>query len=380
MFCNYLVRPACLDDLDSIERLAHLAQFGMTSLPRDRDALRLKLARSEWAFRHSIRCPDGEIYFFVLVYLPSNEVVGTCKIVSKSGVDSPIISFNIEQTTRTSSHSASTVHTTLLNPKIYRSGPTEIGGLFVAPAHREKGLGRLISLSRFIFLAMHPERFMPAVMAEMRGVILSNGHSPFWDGLGRHLFKMPFKDADFLAAKDKSFILELLPHYPIYLDLLPKAAQAVVGNSHVDTMPALRLLQDEGFQMTDLIDVMDAGPKVVADVTSIRTVREARYAPVGEILDQLDVVEPDRSTPLFLISNGKLESFRSCVGVLGESGDTIKISSHVAMALNVQAGDMVWFSPLYPHSFLRRFEQWYSRVPISLVDAGLKEKARYFDH
>ncbi len=379
MLHDYVVRPATLHDIDAIDRLAHDAKLGMTSLPRDRGALQKKLILSHRAFHDPVKAPNGEVYFFVLEHAITRTVVGTCKLVSRAGVSDPSTAFQIEKSVQRSVSMDKSVATTLLHPKIHFGGPTEIGGLYVDSSHREKGLGRLVSLSRFLFLAMHRERFADNVMAEMRGVITPDGTSPFWDAVGRKLFDMDFQQADYMAAVDRSFILDLLPHFPIYADLLPDAAVSVISQTHEETVPALRLLQQEGFRITDLIDVFDAGPKVNAPVDDIRTVQEARFARVGSVVSEMDriFVEGTHSDePVFLMSNGKLENFRSCMGYLDVDGDTITLSRSYATLLNVKAGDVMWFSPLIPHSFLRRFERWYSKVPILSGDAGPKAKGR----
>ena len=40
---------------------------------------------------------------------------------------------------------------------------------------------------------------------------------------------LDFKKADQLSATDKTFIKELFPRYPIYVQCLPKKAQDVIG-------------------------------------------------------------------------------------------------------------------------------------------------------
>ncbi|NDC83199.1 arginine N-succinyltransferase [bacterium] len=378
MISDYVVRPASLDDLDAIERLAYEAKLGMTSLPRDRSALHKKLSHSMTSFGEVITSPNGELYFFVLEHALTQTVVGTCKLKSRIGVNDPSMSFQIETLRRYSPQLDQVVESTLLHPKIEFAGPTEVGGLFVSEAHREKGLGRLLSLSRFMFLAMHRERFSNEAMAEMRGVITEDGNSPFWDAVGAHIFGIDFHQADYLAAVDRTFIRDLLPHFPIYVDLLPVGARNVIGTTHRDTEPAMRLLQHEGFAMTRLIDVFDAGPKVACPVSEIRTVRDARYAPVGAIISEMDhhLVEGNHGDePLFLISNGKLNEFRCSVGYLDVDGDAVNLPRHYSNLLNLTIEDMVWFSPMFPNSFLRRFAKWYSKVPITSGDVGSSEKA-----
>ncbi|NBV42533.1 hypothetical protein EBR96_07180 [bacterium] len=174
-------------------------------------------------------------------------------------------------------------------------------------------------------------------------------------------------------------MLDLLPHFPIYADLLPKSARDVIAKTHVDTLPALKLLESEGFRVTDLIDVFDAGPKVISNADSIRTVQESRCAIVGEIVREVDrilVAEGRPDDPLFLMSNGKIKEFRACIGQLDVMKDKLSVSRIFADRLNIDVGDPIWFSPLYPNSFLRRFEQWYSRVITTSGGGGSRVKGR----
>ena len=48
-------------------------------------------------------------------------------------------------------------------------GPTEIGGLILAPQYRgdPHQLGKQLSYVRFLFMAMHPERCRPTVISEL---------------------------------------------------------------------------------------------------------------------------------------------------------------------------------------------------------------------
>ena len=62
---------------------------------------------------------------------------------------------------------------------------------------------------------------------------------------------MDFPSADYLTGiGEKTFIAELMPRFPIYVNMLDKAAQDVVGKVHQNTLPALKLLQSEGFSFS----------------------------------------------------------------------------------------------------------------------------------
>ena len=62
-----------------------------------------------------------------------------------------------------------------------------------------------------------------------------------------------------------------MPKYPIYVSLLSKQAQAVIGKVHEKTKPALQLLEQEGFICRGYVDIFDAGPTVEANLKHIRT-------------------------------------------------------------------------------------------------------------
>ena len=60
---------------------------------------------------------------------------------------------------------------------------------------------------------------------------------------------MEFSTADYLTGLgEKSFIAELMPRHPLYMNLLPEEARAAIGEVHADTAPARRLLEQEGFR------------------------------------------------------------------------------------------------------------------------------------
>ena len=49
------------------------------------------------------------------------------------------------------------------------------------------------------------------------------------------------------GARNRTLIVELMPHYPVYVPLLPGDAQAVMGQIHGDGELAFNLLTEEGF-------------------------------------------------------------------------------------------------------------------------------------
>jgi arginine N-succinyltransferase len=226
------------------------------------------------------------------------------------------------------------------------NGPTEIGGLFLAPDYRKHGAGRLLSLSRFLYMTLHPDCFEKEVIAEMRGVVDDSGYSPFWEALGRHFFDMDYAKADLLSLADKSFIADLMPTYPIYVPLLPPEAREVIGKVHEKAQPALRMLQDEGFTFSGMVDIFEAGPIVECPVDRVRINRESRTT----VIDQITVEELD--SPNFIIARAE-GSFRACVAALDRKPrEGIRINAGIAKALDLTLGTRVIVSPLRPSDAL----------------------------
>ncbi len=82
-----------------------------------------------------------------------------------------------------------------------------------------------------MFIAAFPERFYGTIIAEMRGRIERNSESPFYSAVGEHFIKMPFVRLLATLAYDRSFIPQVMPRLPIYVNLLPLTAQRAIGKN-----------------------------------------------------------------------------------------------------------------------------------------------------
>lgn len=339
-----VVRPMREDDLDGLVALAEQTTFGLSTLPRDREMLARRVKAAVQGFARIDEQPRGETYLFVLEDGDTREIVGTSGIVSKVGGFEPFYAYAVE----TSVHESKTLgvrkEISTLHLVRDHDGPCEIGSLFLAPDRRAGGNGRLLSLSRFLFMAEHPTLFDPLVIAEMRGIIDEQGRSPFWEAVGRHFFDVDFPTADYLSVVDKRFIAELMPEHPIYIPLLPPQAQAVVGQVHARTAPAMKMLRDEGFELAGMVDIFDAGPAVTCPMARIRSVRDSEEA----MLVELAADEPGAPSYIVARSGG---GFRACVGAIDRPRpEGIRLSRRVGAALEVVPGAHVRFVPLRPGS------------------------------
>jgi arginine N-succinyltransferase len=332
-----IIRPIAIEDLPALEALSAAAGFGLTSLPKDASLLKRRLRASLRGFENLLDedPPRGETYLFVLEDSEAGKIVGTSGIVSKVGGFEPFYGYRLESSIHASDqlHVHKTIRTLHLVEE--HDGPCEVGGLFLSPAYRRGGNGRLLSLARFLFMADHLEYFDPVVISELRGITDETGKSPFWDAVGHHFFDMDFPSADYLSMVNKKFIADLMPEHPIYIPLLPGSAQLVIGKVQPETAPALAMLLTEGFQLTDMVDIFDAGPVVRCAVREIRSIRDSIVATVEEIA-------PVSSSSL-LIANTRQKEFRACLGGIQPTQTGVRLDATVASALNVKTGDVVRF-------------------------------------
>lgn len=338
-----IIRPVAPADLDSLMDLSSKTGVGLTTLPHDREVLERRIGESRRGFARMAERPGGETYLFVMEDLETGAVVGTSGLFSKVGGYEPFYAYRVETTVHESRMLKVRKEIKALHLVMEHNGPSEIGSLFLSPAYRSGSNGRLLSLSRFVFIADHRQFFDPVTLAEMRGVIDDKGGNVFWDALGHHFFEVSLSKADSLVMKDKRFIAELMPRHPIYIPLLPKAAQEVIGEVHPDTKPALKLLEGEGFAFAGMVDIFEGGPIVSCATDDIRTVRDSRATVVHKVSQS--PIESD----LFVISNTHADGFRACAGPLSiVPGKGIQIARETAAALKVKKGDPVRIAPLRP--------------------------------
>jgi arginine N-succinyltransferase len=328
-----VVRPVAKEDLDGLLELAHLASFGLTTLPKDRELLARRIRESLRAFdRIDDAEPHGEAYLFVLEDRDKQRLAGTSGIVSKVGGFKPFYAYRVETTLHESKMLGVTKTIDVLHLVLEHDGPSEMASLFLDPSYRQGGAGRMLSLARFLFIAEFPRLFDPRVISEIRGVVDSQGRSPFWDAIGRNFFGMEYPKADYLSVVNKEFIGELMPRHPIYVPMLPPEAQAVIGKPHPESQGALRILEREGFRSSGMVDIFEAGPIVQCSRDAIRTVRESVRAKIGSIAEA-----PPAGAAVILSNTGA--DFRACqAAVARDAGGDLVVSRETARSLGIEVG------------------------------------------
>ena len=329
-----VIRPAGPADLDHLLELAILSGPGFTSLPEDPDQLSERLDVSRDSFTGAI--PASDRWFTLMMEeTDTGDVDGIASVKATVGLKRPFFSFRISNNPAQSPSLGIRLDHQTLTLVNECSGWTEVGSLFLKADRRKGGAGRLLSQSRYMLIGAQPELFAETVLAELRGVFTPDGACPFWDHVAHKFFPMPFDQADMMTGStDKQFILDLAPRHPIYVDLLPEPARAVIGKVHPQGVAAMALLESEGFRPNGLVDIFDAGPTVTCPRDHIRTVRDARRLSVV-VTEEFEAELPA------LVSTDNVEAFRAVRARAAIEGDTVHLSAETAAALKVRAGDVV---------------------------------------
>ena len=334
----FVMRAAGPQDLEGFKQLRAIAGAGFTSLMLDDKGLQAKLELSHQSFTQPVHEPGPQRYFIALEHVETGALAGCCGVKATIGETPPFFNFRVIHEAQSSAIANRRFDMDVLIGVNDFTGCTEVGSLFVRPEHRAAGIGRPLAQSRYMLMAADRKRFHERVVSELRGIVHEDGVSPFWEALGRHFFRMDFAEADKLSATtDNQFILDLMPQHPIYIDLLPEEARAVIGKCHKDGEGARALLEWEGFSFASVVDIFDGGPLLSALRDNIRTLREARKLKLEAAATLSDPVRA-------LIARPDIATYRCAPARATIAGSVAKVEPETLNALGLDDGAeaIVW--------------------------------------
>lgn len=309
------LRPVQLSDLPQLQQLARDSLESATSLPDDSERLRQKILASCASFARDVKGHGPENYFFVLEDLASQRLLGCSEVLATAGFNDPF--YSLRNRPFTSESRELNIHHGVPALSLCQdlSAHTLLRGFYLNSELERTPSSQMLSRARLMFIAAHPQRFSDAVIAEIVGYSSEAGESPFWEALGKHFFDLPFIEAERLCGlQNRGFLAELMPHYPIYVPMLPQSAQACIGRIHPDGQEAFDILEREGFETNSYIDLLDGGPTLFARTPSIRSIARTRTA-VAHLSSHSGGKTP------YLLSNDALENYRAIIAELDWSAD-----------------------------------------------------------
>lgn len=356
----FYLRQTTIEDLDTLFKLAKMVHF--INLPADKEIISEKIGRSRLSFnaaasgekpRVGAAGIDGSavkgspIYMFSILDAETQTCHGTSMIVAKMGQPgNPNLSFQVSTRNFFSNDlGQGTTHTVL---KLYldESGPSEIGGLILAPSMRKhpERLGKQLSLIRFHLMGLRPELFSDRVLAEMMAPITTDGRNLFWDALGRRFINLSYIEADMFCQHSREFMLSLLPREDIYATLLPPEARQLIGQVGPDTKPARKMLEDIGFKYTHRIDPFDGGPHLEAHVDDISIIAASQPDIFAGYCAPAQAKR--RGFVSILHEDGQFRAVHTAYAETESGGRAIKLPRESASILMLEAGMPIGVTPL----------------------------------
>lgn len=331
-----VLRPVELTDLPQLQQLARDSLVGVTSLPDDTERLRLRIIESCASFEKDVEAQGPENYFFVLEDLTVERLVGCSELLATAGCNEPFYSLRNRNFTSASRELNIEHGVPALSLCQDLNGHTLLRGFHIDSPLVRTAFSELLSRARLLFIAAHPQRFADAVITEIVGYSSDEGQSPFWDAVGKHFFDLPYTEAERLCGLEtRTFLAELMPQYPIYVPMLPQAAQDCIGRIHPDGQEAFDILEREGFETNSYIDLFDGGPTLYARTSKVLSIAQSQTGTV-QLRSSID------ARGRYLVSNDALEGYRAIVVELDVvTGQPVGLSAEMCQALNVTDGSPI---------------------------------------
>jgi arginine N-succinyltransferase len=337
----FILREVFADDLEGLHAVA--AHLDTVNLPDDRAVLEKLIDQSRRSFNGQLDVFKRE-YLFVLEDKEKGTVIGSSMIHAQHGTRrAPHIFFDVIADERYSETlDRHFVHKVLRIGYNY-NGPTEIGGLVLAPEYRHHAvhLGKWLSYIRFLYIGLHRANFRDEVLSELLPPLEPDGTSLVWESIGRHFTNMSYQEADRISQTNKEFIRTLFPAEPIYLSLFPKAVQEIIGRVGPETKGVEKMLRRIGFDYAERIDPFDGGPHFAAktdDITLIKTAKKARVVKVSGADD-------GRPFGLISIERDRAPHFQATGSHYRLEGTDVGLPDKTLTALGITPGDEVGVLP-----------------------------------
>jgi arginine N-succinyltransferase len=333
---RFVMRPCRIDDLPAIERIAAASVVGITTLPPDLAALRIRVERAVNAFASDDAASGEETYLFVLEDRLQGAVVGTSGIAASAGFHDRFYSYRNEFIVHASEslRASNRIHTLHLCHDL--TGHALFTSFYIAPPLERTAAPQLLSRARLLYISQFRSRFPDRIASESPGLCDERGHCPFWEAVGQRFFNMTYTEAELKAGgRNKAFIAELMPQAPVYVPLLPEAAQLAVGQLHPVSEIPFGILMDEGFEADTYVDIFDGGPTAEARFGLLRSVRKGRRLKVGEASD----TPAPAGTPWQMVANTCSEGFRATLTPAVVCEDRLLLTPAALQALELKPGE-----------------------------------------
>lgn len=336
----FIVRPIKADDIDAMHFFGDTTSRGISNLPAYLPRVEKYVHDGIVSFEKEVIDPWDEVYPFIIENSVSGEKVGTSSILAKAGVRTSFCSYYLENLTEGENSSIDGAEHALLYPKIYTDGPSELLALYLLPSFRKGGLGKLLSLSRLLYIANQPHRFNDSIFADMRGYFTPEGACPFWNGIGGRLWKCSFSEILNKIDKEEVEICGLIPRFPLHWRLLHEDVQKYAGKLHPNSQAAYYMLTQQGLAFCHEISILDGGPIIKSAMNKVKIIQNSKHGIVADIASEIDSPGID-----VLICN-KNQFRATCTRIEVIEENKVRLDQETIKALNLDIGSPILFSTI----------------------------------
>lgn len=337
---QFVVRLARREDVEAFTALVIDADGALERHPESREASHLSIETSIRSLAG--QASDAERgYLLLLEDVHSAEIAGCITLTCRIGLEQPFYDYRVGRIVHSSRPLKSYRCLDVLYLSNDLTGCSELHSLYLRAGARGMGAASLLLKAAQLFIRSRLHEFAPRLIAELHGVQDANGASPFWESVGRRFFRVGQREVERLMAKGrKAFVAELMPKHPMYVSLLPTAAQAVVGEVHHSNVGLARELEADGFHFENHVNIFDAGRVMEAHMADLHGVAASRVLSARDCED----VAGER----WWIAGGSGADFRVIGGTAAATDDELRIAPALLRRLGARAGDKLLALPLRP--------------------------------
>ena len=250
MLENFVFLPAKINDLDDIYELILTSKSGLTSLPKNKKSIKQYIDDSIDSFCSVNHHLFSKRFLFVLKDKSTNKVIGISAVANSINKGNSFYSFKYNKVFK--DNSLDLFSSNIVLDQI-PSKWSELCSLYLHPNYRYAGIGRFLSIARFLFIFQHRHLFRDVVMAELRGISDEANGSLFWNTLMKPSLKLSFKKALKLISNNEKIDFSLVKKRKYFLNELTEELINQLGKCHHHTKGAYSILSSESFTESNYI-------------------------------------------------------------------------------------------------------------------------------
>lgn len=327
----YVVRPAELADSAQLVALGERSGAGpgrAHRMPVGRAAIEAAIERSLASFAAQVDAPGDQSYLLVLAHSGDAVIEGCASISALAGSGCTYFAFRRDVLRQVSVELQIAHEMRALTMSSDLSRHSHLGACYVGPGTGARPAA-LLARARLMLAAAAPQRFAAHFFASLPGATLA-GKQPFWNAVGSQFFDIPLTQLEAILGERRNHpaMVEMMPHYPLYVDLLAPDAQAALGSADDGASAVRRALDAEGFHGGRYVGLLDGGALLHAKRGQLRS-----FAPAARHLAGAGL----GATAPHIVASTRAHRFRAVL----DPGDAAGLCAASMGALGVGSTDEV---------------------------------------